>query len=441
MDNPDDLSARFSFDSAAGALPASEPVTWSPAARRRLTIALAAGALVAVIGLMLVLERFRITTVLDVLKPMLGVALAFAGGLVAVQSYRLLKTSTPDRLYRPRDPNEARSVFVGVWLVGSILLAVLSVQSLAAVKPALVIGTTVGVVVMGVGALWLYRWIGATAEGEWPVDEASQTIQARPVEWSVFWAFVWGVFSTVLAIGAEVVLLLVGLQYFAFRLPVPVADANVSELIADPGFVLGVFVAVCLIAPLLEEIFKALGLWLLRGAIRSHGDGLLLGLAAGLGFGFVESAGNMLQGVGNWLILALVWMRLATMLMHSVTTGLIGAGYARARLTGDRRALLSGLLRAVVVHGGWNVLGVIVVFAGLRGDNCLPLVVLGAIIVLAVRIVPRVVKAAIDRAIQDDHAIAGVPLPGAWSPLDDGVWWRLAGGRPQFPPLSGESLA
>ena len=433
MHNPGDPSTPFSLDSATGALPASEPVTWSPAARRRLAIALAAGALVAVIGLMLVLERFRITAVLDVLKPMLGVALAFAGGLVALQSYRLLKTSAPDTPYRPGDPNGARSVFVVVWLVGSVLLSMLSIQSLADVKPALVIGTTVGVIVMGVGALWLYRWIGATVESEWPADEASQAIQTRPAEWSVFWAFVWGVFSTVLAIGAEVVLLVVGLQYLVFRLPVTVTDVNMSELVADPGFVVGVFVAVCLIAPLMEEVFKALGLWLLRGAIRSHGDGLLLGLAAGLGFGFVESAGNTLQGVGSWLALALVWMRLATMLMHSVTTGLIGAGYARARLTGDRRAIVSGLLRAVSVHGGWNVLGVVVAFAGLRGDNCLPLIVLIAIIVLAVRIIPRVVKAAIDRAIQDDHALAGVPLPGIWSPVDEGVWWQLAGGRPQFP--------
>ncbi len=440
MDNPGDPSAPFSFDSSASALSAAEPVTWSPAARRRLAIALAAGALVAMIGLILVLERFRITTALDVLKPMLGVALAFAGGLVAVQSYRLLKTSAPDRPYWPGDPNEARSVFVGVWLAGSILLAVLSVQSLAAVKPALVIGTTVGVIVMGVGALWLYRWMSITAESEWPADEASQTIQTRPVEWSVFWAFMWGVFSTLLAIGAEVLLLLIGLQYLVFSLPVPVTGLDASKLLADPGFVLGVFVVVCLIAPLLEEVFKALGLWLLRGAIRSHGDGLRLGLAAGLGFGFVESAGNTLGGVGEWTIFLLIWMRVAAMFMHSATAGLVGAGYARARLTGDRRAIVSGLLRAVILHGGWNALGVVVALTSLRGDFCLPLIVLIAVIVLAVRIVPRVVKAAIDRAIQDDHALAGVALPRIWSPLDEGVWWRLAGGRPQFPPLPGEPV-
>jgi hypothetical protein len=35
---------------------------------------------------------------------------------------------------------------------------------------------------------------------------------------------------------------------------------------------------------------------------------------------------------------------------------------------------------------------------------------------------------------QNDHALAGVPLPKEWSPIHEGLWWRLAGGQPQFAP-------
>jgi RsiW-degrading membrane proteinase PrsW (M82 family) len=301
-------------------------------------------------------------------------------------------------------------------------------------KPGFIAAAAIGLIVMGAAAWWVFRWIGAKVDGEWPKLEPSSAVRRRAREWSVLWAFVWGILSTVVAIAVEVLLLLMlGSRVAQLRLPVSVTPLDVAGLADDPGFIIGVFLALSVVAPLIEEVVKALGLWFARGAIRSHGDGLLLGLAAGLGFGLVESAGNVVNGVGSLFLFVVIWARVAAMLMHSVTTGLVGAGYARARLTGDRRALWSGLIRAVVLHGAWNAIGAVTILAGLRGDALLPLALLIVLIVLAVRIVPRVVTASIDRSIQDDHAASDVDLPREWSPMDDGVWWRLAGGRPVYP--------
>jgi len=423
-------------------LAASEPAAWSPRARRLLMVATAAGGLLALYGVILLLEPYHFggliefVDVIAILKPMIGVTLLGFGGLVAVQSYRLLVASGPDRPYLPGDSAQARAWFVVVWLIASVVGSIIRFESLGSLKPGFIAATVIGLIVVGVGALWIYRWVGAKVDAEWPSQEQSDPIRKRVSAWSVFWAFVWGIFSTALAIVVEVLLLLlVGSAYAYLIIPVNVTPPSLAGLTNDATFVIGVVLALVVLAPTIEEVTKALGLLFLRREIRSHSAGLLMGMAAGMGFGYVESAGQVINGVGSVLLFIMIWARVATMLMHSVTTGLVGAGYARARVTGNRRALWSGLARAIVLHGAWNSIGAVTIVAGLRGDFCLPLIMLVTLIVLAVRIVPRVVTASIDRSIQDDHAVAGVDLPREWSPIDEGMRWRLAGGRPILPAL------
>ena len=178
-------------------------------------------------------------------------------------------------------------------------------------------------------------------------------------------------------------------------------------------------------------------MWRLPGECSA--PGLLLGRSIGLGFGFLESAFFILDGVGSFAVLVLMWVRLATLVAHCGTTGLTGAGYARARLSGDRRALWRGLGRAAVVHAAWNALAVgalpllTVLGPGESIACCLALIYAPLLIVAALRVLPRVVTAEIHKSIQDDHALAGVPLPREWSPVADGLWWRIAGGRPKLP--------
>jgi RsiW-degrading membrane proteinase PrsW (M82 family) len=356
----------------------------------------------------------------------------FIGGLLAIQSYRLLITSGPDRPHTPGEPERARTFLIVAWLIGSIIGAVQGIGSVGEVMRAFIIGTTIALSLMGIGALWLYRWSAAKFDSRW-LAEHSKSIRAQPPEWSVFYAFVWGIVSAFLAFALEVLVsIAAGSQYV--QLILPVSTTSPGDVLGDPTFIVGVIVLFVIVVPLIEEALKALSLRLFRNVIHSHGDGLLIGLVAGLGFGFVESTGYTLGSVGGIGIFVAVWARVATMMMHGLTTSLVGAGYARARLANEPQAIGRSFARAVVIHGAWNTIAVASTVLVLSGQACLGLVVVIALIALGVRLMPRTVAAAVDRSIQDDHKLAGVDLPSGWSPTDDGVWWRLAGGQPQFAP-------
>jgi len=412
--------------------PADEaPPEWSPRARLLLIGAAVIGVLLAVYGVALLFEPLRLLSVLDIFKPVIGVALVALGGLLGGQSIRLLTTAGPEKPYRPGDPKQSRALFVLVWLVGSSASLALSLDSVASLKPGLIAAAVIGVVVAGASAWWLTRWIAAKIESQWPAFDTANVVHRRTSAWSVFFAFVWGIFSSALAVLVELFLLGLALPYIQSQAGLEFTpEIMLTELLANPVIIISIIVGAVFVLPLVEEVSKAWGLWLFRGALRTHIDGLLLGLMAGLGFGFVESAGYILGGMGSAIIFLLIWFRVATMLMHGLTTGLIGAGYAQARLTGKRFALWSGLRRALIVHGGWNAGGILLIISG---SACVSLITFVALCIAAGWVLPRSVRAAIDRAIQAEHAHAGAPLPGIWSPIENGVWWRLAGGQPEFP--------
>lgn len=444
MNTDDSFDPNAAFAPQPDTLPAAEsiapqPAEWSPRARALLRLAIVAGVLLALYGLSLLSQRISLFDLLSVLGPVLGVAFVMLGGLLAFQSARLLSTSGPTALYRPGDSAQAQRVFGVIWFVGSLILATLTAATGAdGLKFFLVVSTSVGLILAGVAAWWLMRWLGMSLEARWSPLQASGAPRVPNVAWSVFFAFVWGICSTVLAIRLELFMLEAALPAIQARLTLS-SSSGPASLLRDPAVIVALIGGVAIVAPIIEEVSKAAGLWLLRGSIRAHDNGLLLGLAAGLGFGFIESAGYILGLGGGILVFLLVWLRVATMLMHSLTTGLIGAGYARARLAGDRGAVRSGFLRAIGIHGVWNGGVVLALLLGSEINACVLLAVLGVMIIAAAQMMPRIVKAAIDNSIQDDHARAGVALPANWFPFEDGLWWRLIGGRPQLPPREANS--
>jgi RsiW-degrading membrane proteinase PrsW (M82 family) len=405
---------------------------WSPGARRRLAGAVLIGGAAFVFGLVTTLAPFVSFALTEILKPVLGITLVALGGLVSLWSFRLLTRAGPDTPYSFGDAKKARAFFVVVWLTGSIIGMMASLTTLADMKPYLVTATTLGLGAAGAGAVWMYRWIGAKLEGRWPVETAG-ALRRRSSAWSVFFVFVWGILSAALAIGVEIGLIELALPLVKSRVPSLSAITDIASLLQDPIVIVMLAAGVALVAPAVEEIAKACGLRLFRSAIHAPGDGLLLGLMAGLGFGFIESAGYILGSVGSPTILILIWLRVATMLVHSITTGLTGAGYARARLSGERRALWSGLGRAILLHATWNTGVVLILGSGLVGTGGLSFIALIGMVLVAVWVMPKVAMAAVDQSIQEEHAAAGAALPRAWSPIADGVWWRFAGGRPQLP--------
>lgn len=414
--------------------------TWPPRARRLLLGSTIAGALIVCIGLWLTLAPSRFRTEIDLLRPIFGVTLVVVGGLIGLKSYRLLSKSTPDASIAPGDPYVTRRVFLMLWVAGSaISVGIISSGVLDDVRLILALASISGLAVAGVGTLWVFRWLAGKFEDRW--SRGDRTLYQRLVEWSIFFAFVWGLFSTLPAAAVELVAdaALTGSMDLA-SLEGLSSGTNSLDLLRSSGLILAIIVLYVVIAPPVEEIFKALGLRLFRGRLRTHSDGLLLGMAIGLGFGFLESAQYILYGAVSYGFVLMSWMRVVTLIVHGAATGLSGMGYAHARLTGDRRALRSGLNRAILVHAAWNLGAVgLLPLIGVFGSEpalfcCLALMVLATMVVFGRRILPRLVTASIDRSIQDDHRLAGVALPASWSPMEDGVWWNLAGGRPERPP-------
>lgn len=129
------------------------------------------------------------------------------------------------------------------------------------------------------------------------------------------------------------------------------------------------FVVVVVLAPLLEELAKGLGVWLLAARIRRGADGAFLGAAVGLGFAGTETffylaaaasdAGSELAGAALATVVLVAMLRSVTAaFLHPAATGLTGYGIARARLRGVPVLLAAlpfyGL--AVFVHGLYNYL-------------------------------------------------------------------------------------
>lgn len=123
----------------------------------------------------------------------------------------------------------------------------------------------------------------------------------------------------------------------------------------DPAVLNLILILVVVIAPIVEELVKPLGVVVLIGQITSAAEAFLLGLAAGIGFDLVETAGYISFGYRDWLNVALE--RTGTGLLHGFGSAMAALGwYYITRPSKDRRVLLAlgCWLYAVVQHAIWN---------------------------------------------------------------------------------------
>jgi len=140
-------------------------------------------------------------------------------------------------------------------------------------------------------------------------------------------------------------------------------DPRLVEVLSSPWVVL-LMVELAVVAPLTEEIGKALGA---RAFSRpaSRRDAFLAGAAAGAGFAAVE---NVLYAVlaatfgDPWP--AVVLARAAGAAVHPLASGLVLLGWWEARERAQGRRLLRGFLSGVAVHAVWNGSIVVLVVAG-----------------------------------------------------------------------------
>ncbi|MDD1743869.1 MAG: PrsW family intramembrane metalloprotease [Methanomassiliicoccales archaeon] len=116
-----------------------------------------------------------------------------------------------------------------------------------------------------------------------------------------------------------------------------------------------------IIAPVVEELVKATGVFTVHGRLNEIEDGIIYGAAAGLGFAVTE---NVLYFVVAYsegaevLILTIAIRSVTSMVLHLSATSISGYGISRSRVLGAR-GRSAGWLRyvgiAIVLHAAFNL--------------------------------------------------------------------------------------
>jgi hypothetical protein len=135
--------------------------------------------------------------------------------------------------------------------------------------------------------------------------------------------------------------------------------------VQNPLAVYGVIALIAGLIPLIEELVKPLGIWLLAGGNLTPAKGFAAGAVCGGAFALLESLLSVTGPAGSgWL--GLVVARAGTGLLHITTTALVGWGIATAWNV-KRGVLRLGLayFAAAALHGIWNFFSLLIGLASL----------------------------------------------------------------------------
>jgi len=127
------------------------------------------------------------------------------------------------------------------------------------------------------------------------------------------------------------------------------------DLQKEPLILFAVFLILCVIVPLIEEILKPVAIWfLLKRPLYDH-EGYALGLISGGAFALLESAGLAIQmKPAGWL--RIVTLRAATGVLHIGLSGIVGFGLVRSKNRKEPLGIILFILAAAGLHGAWNFL-------------------------------------------------------------------------------------
>lgn len=190
---------------------------------------------------------------------------------------------------------------------------------------------------MGVASLFIPAFIAALV----PIAvylywiRSNDRYEPEPT-WLIALAFGWGAFSTLPAIILN--------QLFA---PLFGGWAGYAAFVEEPLKMLGVY-------------FIATSRWL-SGELNDHLDGLIYGVAAGLGFSLMENILYIARGLAAGSIL-IVFIRMITAAMHMFCTGLVGWWMGYLKVNGLRVTLgkvVPALFYAMLIHMTWNTIGML----------------------------------------------------------------------------------
>jgi RsiW-degrading membrane proteinase PrsW (M82 family) len=113
--------------------------------------------------------------------------------------------------------------------------------------------------------------------------------------------------------------------------------------------------------PVIEEIFKSLGVWLVIDRLSTPAQGFAMGVLSGAGFALAESLFASVTTDATWAFT--LSMRAISGAMHMLTAGLTGWGIAYARLEKRYLRLIGMVLLAMLLHSAWNA-GAVLAMAG-----------------------------------------------------------------------------
>ncbi len=139
---------------------------------------------------------------------------------------------------------------------------------------------------------------------------------------------------------------------------------NLSRFLLSAPVATVVGLLFVVIAPLIEEACKPLGVLLMSYRRPTHSQALLWGLASGAGFAIAEGLFNgALSLRGGWAFVMMV--RAGATLMHCLGSGLVGLGWSYFLESRRPWRLLAGYAVGVGLHMLWNAATVIFAVAGL----------------------------------------------------------------------------
>ena len=142
------------------------------------------------------------------------------------------------------------------------------------------------------------------------------------------------------------------------QIELPAVERYLRIALQNRMVVVGIFLVLGLIFPLIEEGMKPIALWSLQKRALKPTEGFILGLYFGAAFSLVESTLAISQmGSGMWV--ESIALRAATSLVHITCSGLVGYGYAATMKPQKSAVLPKPFLVAVLLHGVWNSLALL----------------------------------------------------------------------------------
>lgn len=134
--------------------------------------------------------------------------------------------------------------------------------------------------------------------------------------------------------------------------------------------------------PLIEEICKSVGVWLVFDKLDTPAQGFALGAVSGAAFALLESLGASITPDSAWG--AALLTRAASSMMHILAAGIIGWGIARARIQKKYLGTIGFYLLGISIHSLWNAGALLSVIGGMRLAISLEnMDVFGALILIA----------------------------------------------------------